>query len=433
MNTTPLAPPSPDAEVTLPTSSSEPQTSSQPQEPRTETPDGPDTRLSSPEEVAAEEPAGIVNEHDQAASIESTDDVQPETPPAADATTETSDDTADAEDSPTAQPVDGAADLTPACDEPDVEAADIAVAADDLAQATDNDRAEDSIPDSSALQAGHGTENDQEQIPSAAEVAIQPLSDIFNSSGAQHHAEAEESPSHLQSELLANISATIEDQTDKLTRLSSALFAMDKRFTELSTSVTLLSQELQKVSEETEQTVSWTESVAITSSLSRWFLALSIFMLIALLGGMGYLAVNQYQLMQQQSNASQAAATATELQIKRMAEFDTHFAELVGGAIKNERETIGKESVASKINKLRGGAPERRILRKSSGDWLIPNGKTEELVTDPEIIEALNLAFEKSGRPLITPRSLPPHKTVCILKPNGKGGTEVMITRETTP
>jgi len=163
------------------------------------------------------------------------------------------------------------------------------------------------------------------------------------------------------------------------------------------------------------------------------FLVLSIIMLAALLGGMGYLASNQYQLMQQQSNASQAAAAATELQVKRMAEFDKRFAELVGGAIKSERETINKESVAGKINKLRGGAAERRILRKSSGDWLIPNGKTEELITDPEIIEALNLAFEKSGRPLITPPSLPPHKTVCILKPNGKGGTEVILTRETMP
>jgi len=354
MNSTQLASPSPDSEVTLPASSSEPQTSSQPepQEPRAET-----------------------------------------------------------------------------CDEPDVEAAAIAVAADDLAETTGNDMAEDSIPETCAEQTGHGTENGQKQILSTPEVAIQPLSDIFNSSGPQH----QESPYHLQSELLADISATMEEQTDKLTRLSSALFAMDKRFTELSTSVTQLSQDLQKVSEETGQTVNWTESVAITSSLSRLFLVLSIIMLAALLCVMGYLASNQYQLMQQQSNASQAAAAATELQVKRMVEFDKRFAELVGGAIKSERETINKESVADKVNKLRGGATERRILRKSSGDWLIPNGKTEELVTDPEIIEALNQAFEKSGRPLITPPSLPPHKTVCILKPNGKGGTEVMLTRETMP
>jgi len=350
MNSTQLASSSPDSEVTLPASSSEPQTSSQPE--RTETSD------------------------------------VPEMPLAADAAKETGDDTDNAENSPAAQPVCREDDLTPPSDEPDVE---------------------------------------------AAAIAIQPLSDIFNSSGPQHHAETEESPSHLQSELLADISATMEEQTDKLTRLSSALLAMDKRFTELSTSVTQLSQDLQKISEETGQTVSWTESVAITSSLSRLFLVLSIIMLAALLGGMGYLASNQYQLMQQQSNASQAAAAATELQVKRMAEFDKRFAELVGGAIKSERETINKESVAGKINKLRGGAAERRILRKSSGDWLIPNGKTEELITDPEIIEALNLAFEKSGRPLITPPSLPPHKTVCILKPNGKGGTEVILTRETMP
>lgn len=374
MNNAQPAPPSPDSDVTLPASSSELETTSQSesQPPRTETHDDPDTRLSDPEDAAGDETA------DLQPAPEETDDVQSEPLPAADATPETGVATDNAENSPTAQAGDMEADLTPASDEPDIEAAAIAVVADNIV-------------------------------------------------------EAEKSPSHLQPELLADISASMEEQTDKLTRLSSALFAMDKRFTELSASVAQLSQDMQKVSEETEQTVNWTEAVAITSSLSRWFLALSIFILIVLLGGMGYLAVNQYQLMQQQRNASQAAATATELQVKRMAEFDKRFAELVGGAIKSERETINKESVASKINKLRGGATERRILRKSSGDWLIPNGKTEDLVTDPEIIEALNLAFEKSGRPLITPPSLPPHKLVCILKPNGKGGTEVMLTRETVP
>lgn len=360
------------------------------------------------------------------------------------------------EDAGTAQrSVGGEPDPALASDEPAVETDTIAVAADNLTATADTEKAEDSIPDigvdrteraeltvTSEEEASGGQ---QETTDEAAPETVVPDSSVQQTgqdpesnleqlpAGPQRHAEATESTSLLYAELLANISAGVEEQTDKLDRLSSALFAVDKRFSGLSASVEQLSQDLKKVSEETAQTINWTESVAITSSLSRWFLALSIFILIALLGGMGYLAVNQYQLMQSQSKASQAAATATELQIKRMAEFDKRFAELVGEAIKNERETISTESVAGKINKLRGGATERRILRKSTGDWLIPNGKTEELVTDPEIIEALNLSFEKSGRPLITPPSLPPHKTVCILKPDGKGGTTVMPTRETMP
>lgn len=94
---------------------------------------------------------------------------------------------------------------------------------------------------------------------------------------------------------------------------------------------------------------------------------------------------------------------------------------------------ISKESIQSKLNHLRGGAAELRLLRKSSGDWLLPKGKTEEPITDHDLIELLNQLFEKSGRSLTTHPSLPPHKVVSILKPNGKGGTELVVTKETVP
>ena len=116
-----------------------------------------------------------------------------------------------------------------------------------------------------------------------------------------------------------------------------------------------------------------------------------------------------------------------------MAAFDQHFADLVGTEIKHERETINKESILSKLNHLRGGAAEQRLLRKSNGDWLLPKGKTEELITDHDLIEQLNQMFEKSGRSLTAHPSLPPHKVVSILKPNGKGGTDLMVTKETVP
>lgn len=271
-------------------------------------------------------------------------------------------------------------------------------------------------------------EEEREIIPAACATDISALSERLNAGidlqGVQQMDRDEDARPTQSNE---------HEQLNRLEYVASTMFAMNERVTELSKAVSALSLELQKVSDETERTVTWAESVKITSALSRWFLIVTIVVLFALLGGMAYLAVNQHQLQQQQAKVSMVAANAVDAQEKRLEEFNKHFAELVGGEIKNEREAISKDSIMSKLNKLRGGVAEQRILRKSNGDWLIPSGKTEELVTDHDTIEALNQAFEKSGRSLVTPPSIPPHKVVSILKPDGKGGTAVVVTRETVP
>lgn len=274
-------------------------------------------------------------------------------------------------------------------------------------------------------------EEGQDDMPTASEDDIQSLSDRLNAVGLQYQAETDNRYTQSQSETLDVLAANAADQMTKLEYIASTLFTMHERVGELSNSVALLSHEIEKVSGETEKTVKWSESTTITSALSRWFLVSSIVVLITLTGGVIYLAISQYQLQQQQNAVSKLVASEVEIQAKRMAEFDKHFAEMVGGQIKDVRETISKESIMSKLNKLRNGAAEARILRKTTGDWLIPTGKTEELITDHDTIEALNQAFEKSGRSLIVPPSIPPHKVVCILKPDGKGGTAVVVTRET--
>ena len=227
--------------------------------------------------------------------------------------------------------------------------------------------------------------------------------------------------------------SAVQEQQNKLEYIASTSFDLSEKVAELSKTVAVLSAQQQKVSEDTEQTAAWAASTKLVSPLSKTFLVLAIVVLVALLGGLGYLAVNQVQLQQRQDKLTAVAMHSVEAQEKRMAAFDQHFADLVGTEIKHERETINKESLQSKLNHIRGGAAEQRLLRKSNGDWLLPKGKTEELITDHDLIEQLNQMFEKSGRSLTAHPSLPPHKVVSILKPNGKGGTDLMVTKETVP
>ena len=266
---------------------------------------------------------------------------------------------------------------------------------------------------------------------------IQSLSERFSARAELEEGvrQAENEMNYLREQIRQDptVLAAVQDQQSKLEYIASTAFDVSEKVAELSKAVAILTAQLQKVSEETERTVAWSESTKITSALSRTFLVLSIVALVALLGGMGYLTVNQMQLQQRQDKVSALAIQAVEAQNKRQAEFDKQFATLVGSELKHEREAISKESIQSKLNHLRGGAAEQRLLRKSNGDWLLPKAKTEEQITDQNLIELLNQLFEKSGRSLTTHPSLPPHKVVTILKPNGKGGTDLVVTKETVP
>ena len=90
-------------------------------------------------------------------------------------------------------------------------------------------------------------------------------------------------------------------------------------------------------------------------------------------------------------------------------------------------------AVLEKMNKLRNGLPERKMIRKETGDWFIFNKKNEECITDAEIIDVLNQAYKKIGRSLSPAIPMPSHKAICILKPDGKGGTEVVMSKNFLP
>lgn len=89
--------------------------------------------------------------------------------------------------------------------------------------------------------------------------------------------------------------------------------------------------------------------------------------------------------------------------------------------------------VLEKMNRLRNGLPEKKLIRKETGDWFVYNKKGEECIADVEIIDALNQAYRKSGRSISPGFPLPAHNALCLLKPDGKGGTEVIMTKNYIP
>ncbi|CAH2032137.1 hypothetical protein [Trichlorobacter ammonificans] len=293
-----------------------------------------------------------------------------------------------------------------------------------------------------------GGDEEPDIIPPASEQAMQTLSHLLNSGGAAGLAETV--PSAQPASALEKQAETLEQQAETLEQLTGLVRSTEKKADDLmallaemtrsqqamaeeaAKSVTELSLIVQKVADDTEQTAGQLRTARVTSALSPWFLVLSLLALVLLLAGMGYLAMQQKRLQERQDKVSFIATEAAEIQEKKLAAFDKRFAELLGAEIKGVREAVGRESVKSKLNRLRNGATEQRIIRKSSGDWVLP-GKKEELVTDQETIEALNQAFEKSGRQLVTPPSIPPHSVLSILKPDGKGGTELVVTRDAVP
>lgn len=201
----------------------------------------------------------------------------------------------------------------------------------------------------------------------------------------------------------------------------------------LSTTTAAMTVTLQKMAGETEQLTNWSEDVRAAGSWSKQFQIVMLLALVLVLSGMSFLAVRQYQANRHLSTAEATIAAAIKVQQQQIANYDKHFANLVGVEITKEREASFKSSVQEKINRLRNGAAEQQLYRKSNGDWFAVIGKNEIALSDPDALEELNQAFVKSGRPLKTTYLVPPHKVVVILRANGKGGTEIVVTKEVAP
>jgi hypothetical protein len=231
----------------------------------------------------------------------------------------------------------------------------------------------------------------------------------------------------------AELKAALASLTERFEQSSQQVPELMEKVALLSAAVSGMTTDIAGLSEETGQVVSWTENTRVVSVASKIFLSLSLLVLLLLLGGMSYLAIQLMQTQQRQNATEKALSGALTLEQKRLADYDKHFADLVGTEIKKERASSSQAVVQDKLNRLRNGLAEQRIYRKNNGDWFVEANKREEIVTDPELIELLNQAFARSGRALTTTYLVPPHKAVSALRPNGHGGTDIVVTKEVVP
>ena len=135
--------------------------------------------------------------------------------------------------------------------------------------------------------------------------------------------------------------------------------------------------------------------------------------------------------------------TSTEAQLSKALEKTVQQEQARAAAMEKAAENghpTGEEAggyvppVTERLNRLRSGHSEKKLIRKETGDWFVFDGKmATATVIDVEIIKALNDAYIKYGRSLTTKIPLPPHNAVCLLKPDGKGGTKIVMTGNFAP
>jgi len=113
---------------------------------------------------------------------------------------------------------------------------------------------------------------------------------------------------------------------------------------------------------------------------------------------------------------------------QREADQDKTFTEALQEKEKNVIESRKMSVAAETLNRLRDGAPEKKVIRRQGGDWFIM-GKKEEPIGNAEAIEVLNNAYTRAKSVEKPVEHMPPHtgNAICVLKPDGRGGTQVSI------
>jgi hypothetical protein len=188
--------------------------------------------------------------------------------------------------------------------------------------------------------------------------------------------------------------------------------------------------------------------------LSKSFLFSAVFILVLLVAFQVYTYVSLVKIQRLQNVAGSSLVGNLSALNTKLADFDKKMALAPEKPVQQEHaqhnpaatETVGAEAhasgdaepvvvtpVAEKLNRIRNGLPEKKLIRKETGDWFIYNKKGSESIADVEVIKALNEAYTKIGRAMKTKIPLPAHNAVCLLKPDGKGGTLVVMTGEFIP
>ncbi len=250
---------------------------------------------------------------------------------------------------------------------------------------------------------------------------------------------------------LQNIIESLRDSLADTRYISTKIDAVSNDTENLIKQVNGLSINYQLLAAEMESISSGTDSKGI---LSKAFLAVSSAILALLVVFQIYMFVSLVSTQRQQNAAGASVVANISGLNKKMADYDKNITKALenqsqqehakpspAAAEKHVQEThenkeVGNASVtplAERLNKLRNGLPEKKLIRKETGDWFVYSKKNDECILDVEIIEALNLAYKKIGRSISTSIPLPSHKALCILKPDGKGGTQIVMTKEFLP
>jgi hypothetical protein len=187
---------------------------------------------------------------------------------------------------------------------------------------------------------------------------------------------------------------------------------------------------------------------------SKTYLTISSLLLALLVISQVYMFISMFNAQRLQNAAGSSVLENMSRLNKKLADYDKNITNVLEKPAQQEHaqpnpaatEKAGHEPrehaeivstnftpVRERLNKLRNGLPEKKLIRKETGDWFVINKKSEECISDLEVIEVLNQAYRKIGRPLSPNVPIPPHNAVCILKPDGKGGTEVVMTKDFLP
>jgi hypothetical protein len=248
---------------------------------------------------------------------------------------------------------------------------------------------------------------------------------------------------------LTIILESLQDSLASTQNISSKIDALSNDTDRLTSQVNSISINCELLTAEME---SFTSSANTKSMLSKTFLIISSVALALLVIFQIYTFFSLVETQRLQYAAGSAVLKNISGLNKKMADYDNHLTKALeqpaqkehaqpntAEAVKAGHETPGNKEVGSasvtsvpeKLNRLRNGLPERKLIRKETGDWFVYNNKkSEESISDVEVIEVLNQAYRRIGRSLAPTVPTPPHNALCILKPDGKGGTEVVMTKD---
>jgi hypothetical protein len=270
---------------------------------------------------------------------------------------------------------------------------------------------------------------------------VLPVEEDAESAAAVEHSASGGGWEIILESLQDSLAHTHQDLSSKIEAVSNDTGGLIKQVNNVTSMYEMLASEMESIS-----------SGANTKNiLSKTFLVVSSLIVALLVVFQVYMFVSLVKIQKSQNVTGASVLQNMSSLNKKMAAYDKNLTKVLekpaqpeplppsaAPAEKADHETHEIKEVApatasllpEKLNKLRNGLPEKKLLRKDTGDWYVFGKKSEGLISDAEVIEALNQAYTKYSRTLWPNIPLESQKTQCILRPNGKGGTEIFMSRE---